>query len=838
MNKRYCQISFEEALEELKTSKKGLSRAEVEKRRLNYGYNDFKEKKISFFTIFIRQYANFLMILLLFGAVISFFLREWTDGFVILAILIINGILGATQEHKAEQLLKTLQKNIPQKVMVRRNNREVMVDNKELIPGDIVILNNGQIIPADLRVVSSSGLIIDESPLTGESIGVAKERKKLAQLPKNINEMVNILFSGTTILAGSGEGLVIAIGEATEFGKIVQLTRESKRRSSFLKQVQSLSDFLLKTTIVTVVLLFILLLIFKPDFGLSNVFLFTVALAIAIVPEMLPLISTIALTGASLKLIKKGVMIKRLSAIEDLGGINIICSDKTGTLTKNVLKLLKIDAADNNNCLKYAWLASRTKIDPNHYLAGSFDEAIYKACKKEWGSEEIKKPESIYFSSFDPHFRWQFEVYHLGDGAKVAIKGAPESMVLRSKLDKKEADMILNQTSKLGAEGFRVLAVARKTLEYKKEYSHKDIFDLEYLGLLIFEDPIKETAPRALEMAYEMGLDVKIITGDAPEIALAVANNVGLKTEANEVITGYEMSKIGKPEREDLFSSTKIFARVDPKDKYQIIKTLAKKNSLMFLGEGINDAPSLKVADAGMVVKEASDIAKEAADIILTKPDLVVIIESIKLGRQIISNISKYILITLTGNFGSLYAVGIISIISPVLPLLPTQVLLENIMTDVPMISLVGDKISPEEEKRPVRQNIKKLAVNSAILGLALLLTQFVFYKLYFHLPVDLFRTLWLMEVILFEFMLIFSLRTNQFFWRAKMINLKQMMFFLSIILAILVLPYVSPLNHWFHLVPYNLMYLPQIVIFVIIGLIITEIMKKVLLAKDSVKEG
>jgi Mg2+-importing ATPase len=258
----------------------------------------------------------------------------------------------------------------------------------------------------------------------------------------------------------------------------------------------------------------------------------------------------------------------------------------------------------------------------------------------------------------------------------------------------------------------------------------------------------------------------------------------------------------------------------------------------MFLGEGINDAPSLKVADAGMVVKEASDIAKEAADIILTKPDLVVIIESIKLGRQIISNISKYILITLTGNFGSLYAVGIISIISPVLPLLPTQVLLENIMTDVPMISLVGDKISPEEEKRPVRQNIKKLAVNSAILGLALLLTQFVFYKLYFHLPVDLFRTLWLMEVILFEFMLIFSLRTNQFFWRAKMINLKQMMFFLSIILAILVLPYVSPLNHWFHLVPYNLMYLPQIVIFVIIGLIITEIMKKVLLAKDSVKEG
>ncbi|MCX6826436.1 MAG: HAD-IC family P-type ATPase, partial [candidate division Zixibacteria bacterium] len=403
---------------------------------------------------------------------------------------------------------------------------------------------------------------------------------------------------------------------------------------------------------------------------------------------------------------------------------------------------------------------------------------------------------------------------------------------------KKEADMILNQTSKLGAEGFRVLAVARKTLEYKQEYSHKDIFDLEYLGLLIFEDPIKETAPRALEMAYEMGLEIKIITGDAPEIALAVANNVGLKTERNEVLTGYEMLKIGKSEREALFSSTKIFARVDPKDKYQIIKTLAKKNSLMFLGEGINDAPSLKVADAGMVVKEASDIAKEAADIILTKPDLVVIIESIKLGRQIISNISKYILITLTGNFGGLYAIGIISIISPILPLLPTQVLLENIMTDVPMISLVGDRISPEEESRPVKQNIKKLAINSAILGLVLLLTQLVFYRLYIHLPVDLFRTLWLVEVILFEFMLIFSLRTNQFFWKAKMINSKQMMFFLSIILAILILPFVSPLNHWFHLVPYNLIYLPQIVIFIIIGLIITEIMKKVLLARDTFKEG
>lgn len=837
MNKKYCELNVKESFEKLKSKRAGLSRAEVGKRRPNFGFNDFKEKKISFFNIFIRQYANFLMILLSFGAIISFFLREWADGFVILAILIINGVLGATQEHKAEELLKTLQKNIPRKAMVRRGNCEIMIDNKELIPGDVVILENGQIIPADLRVILSSGMIVDESPLTGESIGTAKEEKKLTHLPKNINEMKNILFSGTTILAGSGEGLVIAIGETTEFGKIVELTRESKRRSSFLKQVQSLSDFLLKTTIISVVLLFILLLIFKPDFGLSNAFLFTVALAIAIVPEMLPLISTIALTGASLKLIKKGVMIKRLSAIEDLGGINIICSDKTGTLTKNVLKLLKIDAFDSKKCLKYGWLASRAKIDSNHYLAGSFDEAIYKEFRKKWSDKEIKKPASIYFSSFDPHFRWQFEAHHLGERAILAIKGAPESIVSRSKLNQEEKEKILTESSELGKNGYRVLAVARKILAYKKKYDHKDIFSLEYLGLLIFEDPIKETAPKALEMAYKMGLDIKIITGDAPEIALAVANNVGLRAERNEVITGHEMLKIEKPRREALFSKMKIFARVDPEDKYKIIKTLARKNSLMFLGEGINDAPSLKVADAGMVVKEASDIAKEAADIILTKPDLKVMIESIRLGRQIISNISKYILITLTGNFGGLYAVGIISVVSPILPLLPTQVLLENIMTDVPMISLVGDRISPEEEKMPIKQDIKKLAINSAILGLILLLTQFVFYRLYIHLPIDLFRTLWIVEVVLFEFMLIFSLRTKQLFWRAKMINPKQMIFFLLIILAILVLPFAPFLNSWFHLVPYNLVYLPQIMIFVLAGLVITEVMKKVLLTKDNIKE-
>lgn len=356
---------------------------------------------------------------------------------------------------------------------------------------------------------------------------------------------------------------------------------------------------------------------------------------------------------------------------------------------------------------------------------------------------------------------------------------------------------------------------------------------MEYLGLLAFEDPIKATATAALQQAKYLGIDIRILTGDTVEVAFGVAKKIGMNIQEDDVVSGDILSTTSETDKHDLISKTKIFARVDPKEKYEILQVLAHRHSVMFLGEGINDAPALKRADVGMVVQEASDIAKEAADILLTKPDLSVIVESINFGRQIMDNISKYILVTLTGNFGSLYAISLLSVISPIIPLLPAQILLENILTDVPMIGLVN--ASGERERRPAKQNIRQIAFYSIILGIAILLMQFIFYRMFIHLPTDLFRTMWFIEVVLLEFILIVSLHTREWFWRARIFTTTTTLFFIGVVAFTVALPFIPSMSGWFHLVPYSLnLFLPVLGI-VLLGLFIVEMMKKFLFQKNEI---
>lgn len=824
MEINFPKTKIDKILESLETSIEGLTAEKVRQKQASDGANEIKSEHTSLTKILFQQYANFLMLLLIFGAALSIYLGEYVDGLVIVGVLLINGILGTIQEYKAEKLTKALNAHIPQKVNVRREGKEVIIERKDLIRGDIVILTNGQLVPADLRIIKNFGVIVDEAMLTGEAMGVVKQVEELAEDPKSITEMTNMMFSGTFILEGGCEAVVVATGEITEFGKIISFTHHTKKRSSFLQQVNGLSNFLFKTTLLVSGVLFIALALFKPALGINHIFLFTIVLAIAIVPEMLPLISTIALTRASLVLIKNGVLIKRLSSLEDLGGVEIICTDKTGTITKNVLSISNIIAANAEECLRYALYCSKEIKDENFILAGSFDAAIWKKAKRDI---KLGNWQTIWQGSFDPHFRWQFTVVEADNEPLIAIKGSPESIVERCQLEDKEKDEILLQSSNFGKEGLRVLAVATKQIKLKANYAESDISRLVFLGLLVFEDPIKDTAAASLKQAENLGVKIKILTGDAPEVALQVAKKAGMKVADNEIITGYDLAQISPEKKITIVHQAKIFARVDPKEKFEIIQILGKRHSVMFLGEGINDAPALKSADVGMVVQEASDIAKEAADIVLTKPDLRVIIQSIYLGRQIMNNIAKYILITLTGNFGSLYAISLLSVISPILPLLPTQVLLENILTDVPMVGLINSPISELERLEPARQNIREICFNAIVFGFATLIIQFIFYRMFSSLPTDLFRTLWLTEIILFEFTLIISLRTYDWFWKAAKLAANTRAFFITVVIFTLSLPYIPLLNSWFHLEPYGLAYLLPIFLVIAFGLLMIEVMKK-----------
>lgn len=832
MNHKFLLSSEEEVLSEVRSDYSGLFHDEVKLRVKRDGKNEILVAGLSIWRIFFSQYANFLMLLLIIGAALSFYLGEQTDGLVLVAVLLINGILGTYQEYKAERLSRVLNKHLPQNVKVRRENKESIVNREDLVVGDIVLLEIGQMVPADLRIIKSYGVLVDESILTGESAGVAKSSERLHTIPKSVTGMTNILFKGTIVLNGSCEGVVVAAGAATEFGQVISFTNHTKKRSSFLRQINELSSFLFKMTVITSSALFLVLWFLKPELGVNHIFLFAIALAIAIVPEMLPLISTIALSRASLLLMKRGVLIKRLSSLEDLGAVEILCVDKTGTITKNILTVREIVAPKPDKCLHYAIMASNVTANKDFVLSGSFDVAIRNRANKQV-LDEADEGLRIWEESFDPKYKWQFNVIS-NNGFEMAIKGAPEAILDKSSVPANEKERLLHKVASLGRKGLRVLAVAKATMNRKERYSSEDIKDLDYLGLIVFEDPIKHTAKLAIKQAELMGIKIKILTGDAPEVAMHVAQEAGIMVAEHEVLTGTDLQDMGVSHRIEAIKNTKIFARVNPQQKYEILQVFNQHHSVMFLGEGINDAPAIKSADVGMVVEEASDIAKETADIVLTKPDLGVIIESIYLGRQIMHNIAKYILITLTGNFGSLYGLGLISTVSPILPLLPTQVLLENILTDVPMIGVVNNKINAQEQQKPFRQNIREIGFAATILGLAMMLIQFVFYQMFRELPTELFRTLWLIEIVLLEFTLIISLRTTDWFWRASILSVKSFVLFVGVIALTLALPFIPWLGQALYLVPYQFEYLIPIGMMIIAGIIMVEIGKRVVFRNKS----
>jgi len=789
----YTTKNIEDVFEILKTSENGLSEKEAENRLKTYGFNEIKGRETNLFDTFLRQFKSPFFYLLFIATIVAFLIGEKINGFLILFFVFINVLLGFFQEARAEKSILLLKKYIPSKTRIKRDGKEKIIDKNLLVPGDIVLLEPGNIIPADLRILKVENFLADESVLSGESVPISKIVSFLEEETKEIFEAKNILFAGTSVISGKAEGIVIGTGKGTVLGEITKLVSGISRESVYEKELMRFSRIILRIVVITIVFVFLANLIIKGTANFSDFLIFSIALVVSIIPEALPLVVTFSLSHGALGLAKEKVVVKRLSAVEDLGDIEILCTDKTGTLTENKLSLKKISAIDEEKCLVYALLTSSYMTEEIESMLNPFDLALFEKASSAI-RQSLKKFKEISEIPFDPLRLRDSTILKDENGNLILIvKGAPE-MILRLS-SKFEGDLnredLGKEIEKEGKEGKRVLAIAYKIVT-KKEILENDEKDLTFLGYFTFLDPLKKTAKEAVRLTKKSGLEIKILTGDSKEVAGFVAKEIGLIEDPQKVVLGETLDSLSEDDFEKSCQEFSVFARVSPQTKYKIVTALQKKYEVGFLGEGINDAPALKVANLAIAVEGAADISKEASDIILLKKDLKIIVDGILQGRNIFSNINKYIKCTLSSNFGNFYSIALISLVISYLPMLPVQILLVNLLSDFPLISVASDRVDVEELRKPKFYQLNKLMLLIIFLALTSTIFDFIFFGIFHKVGASLLQTLWFIESILTEIFLIFSIRTRHFFLKAKVPSFPLIVISFFTILTTILLPFTN----------------------------------------------
>jgi len=819
--------NIKEVFRELKTSEKGLSEEETADRLKIYGFNEIKAKEVSLFDVFWRQFKSPFFYLLFIAAIIALLIGELVDSFVVILFIVVNVVLGFFQEFRAEKAVSLLKKYIPLKTRVLRGGKEKTIEKRFLVPGDIVLLEAGNIIPADLRLIKVENFLIDESVLTGESAPVSKVSQPLLKKTAEVFEAKNIIFAGTSIVSGKGEGVVIGTGKETIFGEITKIISGITRESSYEKNLLDFSKIIMKIVVSTIIVLFLINLLSRGTANFLTFLFFCIALIVSILPEALPVVVTFNLSRGALKMAKEKVVVKRLSAVEGLGDIEVLCTDKTGTLTENKLSLENINSSDKEKCLLYGLLSSPYIKEEIESSLNPFDLALYKNAshRTRQSLRNFKEISEIPFDSF--RLRNSTLMGDRGGNKILIVKGAPEIILrISSKFEgnfKKEK--IIGEIRKEGREGKRALAVAFKEFN-KLNYSQNDEKDLTFLGYFSFTDPIKKTAKRAISLSRKLGLKIKILSGDSKEVSGAVAKEIGLINDPEKVILGAELDILSKENFENACEEFSVFARVSPETKLKIIQSLQRKYGVGFIGEGFNDAPALKTADVAIAVEGATDIAKEVSDVILLEKDLRVIVDGIKNGRDIFSNINKYIKCALASNFGNFYSIAVISLFITFLPMLPIQILLGNLLSDFPLIAVATDSIDVEELKRPRLYQLNKVLLLIILLAFVSTVFDFIFFGIFYKSQPAIIQTLWFIESILTEILLIFAIRTRRLFFKAKRPSLPLMILALLDAVFIISLPFSSFGHEFFHFVSPPIPSLLIVLSLIVSYFIVSEIVK------------
>lgn len=756
-----------------------------------YGYNEISHNKISSLKIFFRQFESSFTYLLFGAAIISFILGDVFNSIFIFAFVFINVVLGFIQEYKSSKTASILNKSLSPTCDIKRNNKFIKTESKKLVPGDIIKLEAGDIVPADCRIFNFLNLVVDESILTGESIDIRKNSDNINYGIKELFEATNICFSGTNIKSGYCEAIVFATGKNTEIGKIAKLTQESDTKSIFQEETDKISKFILIIISITLAFLILFKSIISNDNNFIEILIFSIALAVSAIPESLPAVVTFSLSRSAFLLSKKNIIVKKLSSVEDIGSVNILCTDKTGTITENIMSVSDCYYHDKEKHFKYSALSCTLNLEKKE-VNNSFDIAIYKSLEKKYQSL-ILHNKIIKQIPFDPVRKKNSVLINNKKEKVLIIKGAPEEILNSCDIDIAEKNRIIQLSKDYGSQGKRSIVIAIKKIN-KNNYSENDEKDnFEFITLISFEDPIKSSTIPAVKNAKKMNIIVKIITGDSVEVSASVAYRIGIIKNINDVITGSDLDKITDEKKlEELCLSHNLFARCTPIHKYKIINILQKNNRVAFLGEGINDAPAVKKAHVGIVVKDASDIARDAADIILLNKNLSTIIDSIKQGRIIVANISKYIKATLASNFGNFYAIIISMFFVKFLPMLPIQILLLNLLSDFPMMSIATDTVENEQLEKPTKFNLKEFILSTTILGLVSTCFDLLFFFIFLPSGEKTLQTAWFVGSVLTELVLIYSIRTNKFSF--KSIKPSKIIIYLTILcsLVAIFIPFIT----------------------------------------------
>lgn len=821
----YTTKNIRDLYQELDSNEsEGLNLAQVEQKLKIYGHNIIHISNLNIWNILIRQFKSAFIYLLLLAALITSILGEMTDTIMILLFLLINTVLGFFQEYSSAKTAKLLQNYALPRAKVLRQGDIINITADKLVPGDIILLNTGDRVPADIRIIEQNGLIIDETVLTGESIGVNKVNTELKNIPKSYYEAINLAFSGTDVLKGNAKAIVIKTGKQTAFGNIAKLATETKKISDFTKSINQFSKFILLLVAMTLILVIAAQILINGDnLDILSLIIFSVALTVGVIPEGLPLVTTFSLARGAIRLSKKKVIVKRLSSIEDLGSIEVLCSDKTGTLTQNKLKLIN---QYTDNLQETIWLANLASDFELKELIEAFDKAFYTELTLN-KKKRLNLAKKLYEEPFDPMTKHNLAIVKDGEEIYMIIRGAPEIILSYCKsLSDKERENINNWIIKEGEQGHRALAIAyKKITNYKEDKIYKKD-KMIFSGILACSDPIKSTTLAAVEKAKKLGIKLVIITGDSPEVAGAVAHQIKLINNPKSVITGNQFQEADLATKQRYLESYSVFTRISPEQKFEIISLLREKYMVGFLGEGINDAPALKVAGVSMVVNSAADIARESSDIILLKSNLGVIIDGIQEGRQVFSNTTKYIKATLISNFGNFFALAVSSLLIKFLPMLPVQILLVNLLSDAPMISISTDNTDVADLKTPQKYEVKDILVLAIILGLVSTIFDFIFFGLFYKMEPAVLQTNWFIGSILTELVLIFSIRSKKLCFQSQLPSKE--IIILSLIAAILTItiPFTTFGNNIFKFIAPSYEHLMLIGFIVIVYFIITEIIK------------
>jgi len=768
----FWTLSTEALFDELKASAAGLTREEAQQRLAQYGLNRVKAKRrTDSLTLFLAQFKSPIILILLFAAGLSLLLRDATDASIIFAIVFVSGVLGFFQERGATDAVEKLLAIVQVRAAVLREGKEQEISLEEVVPGDVLILNAGDVIPADCAVLESKDLFVDEAALTGETYPVEKQ-PGILPTGASLSERTNTLFMGTHVVSGTAKALVLYTAAATEFGKVSASLRLRPPETEFERGVRRFGYLLMEVTLILVIAIFAINVYFARP--VLESFLFSLALAVGLTPQLLPAIVTINLAHGAKRMAREKVIVKRLAAIENFGSMNVLCCDKTGTLTEGQVRVHACkDPADHDNekVLFYAYL--------NAFFETGFTNPIDAAIRshRDWDLTGYQKLDEIPYD----FARRRLSVLVQKDGANQLItKGAvPEVLEVCSQAQSADGavisleaqrEVIQQRFQEYGAGGLRALGVAYRNLGTAARITKDDEADMNFLGFLIFSDPVKISVAEAIRELKQLGISLKIISGDNRRVAAYVSREVGL-IDAN-ILTGSELREIGNEALSVVVRDVDVFAEVEPNQKERIILALKKSGSVVgFMGDGINDASALHAADVGISVDSGVDVAKEAADIVLLEKNLEVLVDGVQEGRTTFANTLKYVFMATSANFGNMFSMAGASLFLPFLPLLPKQILLTNLLTDLPEMAIATDRVDEELVKEPRRWDIKFIRKFMITFGVVSSVFDFLtFGALLFLLRanVDHFRTGWFMESVVSASLIVLIIRTRQPFFKSK----------------------------------------------------------------------